>query len=255
MKKNLLTIPLLLISICTLLAQETNYYDSALTQFKSGNFSESIKILQPNVQNNTTNYREFLLLAHSHWALGNTNQSIDNLYSALKLKPNDTEVYIEIIKAHIASSRFKGALELVETAEQKFPNSKELKLQKAFIFGKYGKINTALAIIETIKQESPNDPRPLAVEAELYFLQGDLEKAEMSLKWAISLQENSPFFHNNLALIYDRMSDNEIKQGKKEKSKITLQEAEKSVDKAISIKEFSQMLALKKRIQEKLANL
>jgi Flp pilus assembly protein TadD len=255
MKKKLLTIPLLLISICTLLAQETNYYDSALTQFKSGNFSESIKILQPNVHNGTTNYREFLLLAHSHWALGNTNQSIDNLYSALKLKPNDTEVYIEIIKAHIASSRFKGALELVETAEQKFPNSKELKLQKAFIFGKYGKINTALAIIETIKQESPNDPRPLAVEAELYFLQGDLEKAEMSLKWAISLQENSPFFHNNLALIYDRMSDNEIKQGKKEKAKATLQEAEKSVDKAISIKEFSQMLALKKRIQEKLANL
>ena len=46
-----------------------------------------------------------------------------------------------------------------------------------------------------------------------------------------------------------------IKQGKKEKAKATLQEAEKSVDKAISIKEFSQMVALKKRIQEKLSNL
>lgn len=245
----------ILLSIFPLFTQESNNYDSALALFKSGNYTESIKTLQTNVQNGTTNYREFLLLAHSHWALGNTNQAIDTLYSALKLKPNDTEVYIEIIKAHIASSRFKGALELVETAEQKFPNSKELKLQKAFIFGKYGKVNTALSIIETIKLESPNDPRPLAVEAELYFLQGDLEKAEMSLKWAISLQENSPYFHNNLALIYDRMSDNEIKQGKKEKAKATLQEAEKSVDKAIAIKEFSQMIALKKRIQEKLSSL
>jgi tetratricopeptide (TPR) repeat protein len=145
--------------------------------------------------------------------------------------------------------------ELLETAEIKFPNSKELKLQKAFIIGKYGKINTGLAIIETLKQEAPNDPRPLAVESNLYFLQGDLEKAEMSLKWAISLQKTSPFFHNNIALIYERMSDLETKAGKKEKAKENLMEAEKSVTKAISLKEYPQMILTLKRIQEKLSTL
>jgi len=183
------------------------------------------------------------------------NKSIDSLYSALKLKPNDTEIYIELIKAHISSNRYKGALELIETAEAKFPNSKELKLQKAFITGKYGKINTALAIIETLKQESPNDPRPLAIESNLYFIQGDLEKAEMSIKWAISLQENSPFYYNNLALIYEKMSENDMKSGNKEKAKNNLMEADKTIQKAISLKLFPQMTETQKRIQDKLSHL
>lgn len=235
-------------------AQEASY-PSALSLFKAGSYGEASKIIQTSIQSGVATHNEYVLLSHCNWALGNVNASIDNLFSALKLKPNDTEIYIEIIKAHLAANRFKGALELLETAEAKFPNSKELKLQKAFIIGKYGKINTGLAIIETLKQEAPNDPRPLAVESNLYFLQGDLEKAEMSLKWAISLQESSPFFHNNLALIYERMSDIETKAGKKEKAKENLMEAEKSIIKAISIKEYPQMILTQKRIQEKLSTL
>jgi tetratricopeptide (TPR) repeat protein len=238
-----------------LFAQELPTYASALSLFKAGSYEESSKMIQSSILSNTATHKEYVLLSHCNWAKGNINASIDNLFSALKLKPNDTEIYIEIIKAHIAASRFKGALELMETADTKFPNSKELKLQKAFLIGKYGKINTGLGIIETLKQEAPNDPRPLALEANLYFLQGDLEKAEMSLKWAISLENSSPFFHNNLALIYERMSDMDLKAGKKEKAKENLLEAEKSISKAISLKEYSQSIATLKRIQEKLSAL
>ncbi len=251
----LLFLALYAITTSLLYSQELPSYSSALTLFRAGSYEESSKMLQSSIQSNTATHKEYVLLSHCNWAKGNINASIDNLFSALKLKPNDTEIYIEIIKAHIAASRFKGALELMETAETKFPNSKELKLQKAFLIGKYGKINTGLGIIETLKQEAPNDPRPLALEANLYFLQGDLEKAEMSLKWAISLQSTSPFFHNNLALVYEKMSDLDIKAGKKEKARENLQEAEKSINKAISLKEYPQSTATLKRIQEKLSAL
>ena len=51
------------------------------------------------------------------------------------------------------------------------------------------------------------------------------------------------------------MSDIETKAGKKEKAKENLMEAEKSISKAISIKEYPQMILTQKRIQEKLSTL
>ena len=51
------------------------------------------------------------------------------------------------------------------------------------------------------------------------------------------------------------MSDLETKAGKKEKAKENLMEAEKSVTKAISLKEYPQMVLTLKRIQEKLSTL
>jgi len=138
-------------------------------------------------------------------------------------------------------------MDILETAEGKFSNSKELKLQKAFLYGKYGKVNTALGLIEELKQEYPNDPRPLSIEANLYFLKGDYEKAEMSIKWAISLQENSPYYHNNLSLLYEKMADASLKAGNKEQARGYLTDAEKSIQKALSLKSFPQMLETQKK--------
>ena len=174
------------------------------------------------------------------------------MYSALKLKPDDTEIYIELIKAYTASNRLRGGLEIAETAQKKFPNSKEIKLQKVFIQGKLGMLNSALAGIEELKQEFPNDPRPLNVEANLYFLQGDFEKAEISLKWAISLNSDNPFYHNNLALLYEKNAESLLKSGKKTEAKTMLLDAKKSIEQAIQLKEIEVMAETQKRIEEKL---
>lgn len=243
----------LLFSGSIVLSQEIETFEKAQSLFKSGKLEEAKTILQTRIKTQAGTVGDHLLLSHCLYQSGAVNPAIDELYAALKLKPTDPEIYIELIKLHISANRFKGAMDILETAETKFSNSKELKLQKAFLMGKYGKVNTALGIIEELKQEYPNDPRPLSIESNLYFLKGDYEKAEMSIKWAISLQENSPFYHNNLSLIHEKMAETSIKTGNKDQAKNFLLEAEKSIQKAISIRSLPQMLETQKRIQGSLA--
>ena len=69
-------------------AQEASY-PSALSLFKAGSYGEASKIIQSSIQSGVATHNEYVLLSHCNWALGNVNTSIDNLFSALKLKPND----------------------------------------------------------------------------------------------------------------------------------------------------------------------
>jgi Flp pilus assembly protein TadD len=235
--------------------ESTLKYETAFQFYKNAAYQDSINLLEERIKKNQHTINDHLLISQNYWKLGNETKAIDQLYSALKMKPNDTEIYIELIKAYTASNRYRGGLEIAETAQNKFPDSKEIKYLKTFLQGKLGMINSALKTIEDLKQESPNDTRPLGIEANLYFLQGEFEKAELSLKWALSIKEDSPFLHNNLALVYEKSAEQLISKGKKEEAKSALLDAKKSIDRAISIKEHKTMAETKKRIEDKLVSI
>jgi tetratricopeptide (TPR) repeat protein len=187
--------------------QNISPFEKAMELYKVKSYNESIVILEDLNEKGTASAEELLLLSRNYYAIKDIDSSIDSLFSALKLKSNEPGMYIELVKAYSSAQRYKGAMEVCEKGVGKFPNSLELQLQKALLLPKFGKLSQSFQIIEKLKQDFPNDPRPLSVESNLYLLKADFDKAELSMKWALSLEPNHPNYKNNLAIIYEKKGD------------------------------------------------
>jgi Flp pilus assembly protein TadD len=219
--------------------------------YSKKSYDKSLEILNSLANEPDADPSVFLLISYNLWAKGEIEQAIDTLYIALKKKPNSPQVYIELVKAYISSGRFKGAMEVCEKALEKFPKNPTLRLQKAYLLTRYGKVMTALGIVEELKIESSEDPAPLNLEAQIYLLMGEFEKAELSMRWAISLDEKNPYFLNNLALILEQIYETEVKKDKN-KAIQNLLNAEKELEKALSIKQSPIFESNLQRIRAKL---
>lgn len=246
---------LLLVFILPLFSQENESYKKALALYKEKSYQESIEILEKGITDGDTGYEMHLLLAYNFWAMQDPEGAIVHLTKALKQNSDDPEVHIDIVKAYVSMQKYKVAQGFCEKALMKFPENKLLKLQNAILLGKIGKPVAAIRIIEELKVSSPNDPRPLGIEAHLYALRGELEKAELSLKWALSLDPLNPYYKNNLAILYEKMSDKEIKSNKKDVGKKLLEDAVLILNEAIATKSQQVFLNNQTRIKEKLAKL
>ncbi|MCB1178636.1 MAG: tetratricopeptide repeat protein [Leptospiraceae bacterium] len=226
---------LFLLSFSILFSQDEEYYKRASLLYKQQSFKESLEVIEKAISEGYNKSDIFVLLSYNYWALEDKENAINTLFKGLKASSKFPEIYIEIIKAYVSSGNYKKALNICEKGLEKFPENKLLKLQKAILLGKLGKPITATKLIEELKVASPNDPRPLSVESHLYALRGEFDKAELSLKWALSLDPLNPYYKNNLALLYEKISENELKEKKADRAKNYLEQAVVILEEAVNI--------------------
>lgn len=240
-----------------LFPEQSKSYTEALELYKNGKYEDSINLIRQSTQMDKPTYDLYYLAAHNYWKLNDVKNASDNLYFAMKINPARVEPFIELIKFNYSASRFKGALEICESGIKKFPNNIELKLQYALILLRFNKTVSALDTIENLKNSYSDDYRPLSVEANIYYQMRNFEKAEISLKWAMTLAPNNPFLNNNLALIYEGYAIDYLKTGDKEKAKINLDLANSQVQKAIQLDKSKSIIFQEnqKRISKSLQNL
>lgn len=236
---------------CLSLAAQENTLEKARELYNKKSYDESLSVLEEMAKEPNVDSSAYVLMSYNYWAQGKQSEAIDVLYVALKKKQNLPEIYIELIKAYSSSGKYKGAGEICDTALEKFPNNTLLKLQKAYLLARYGKVMTALGIVEELKTNAPNDPRPLNLEAQIYLLKGEFDKAELSMKWASSLDQTNPNFKNNLALIYEKIYDRDFKKDKN-KALESLKLAESELESAIQIKKKPVFETNLLRVREKL---
>jgi tetratricopeptide (TPR) repeat protein len=246
---------ILLLLYIPLFSEENESYKKASVLYKDKAYKESIEILEKSIAEGNTGYEMYLLLSYNYWATSRQEESIEQLQKALKQNNEEPEVHIDLIRAYVSMQKYKVAQSFCEKALQKFPENKLLKLQNAILLGKLGKPVAATKIIEELKVSSPNDPRPLGIEAHLYALRGELEKAEISLKWGLSLDPVNPFFKNNLAILYEKMADRELKNNKKDSAKKFLEDATQAINEAVGTNPKEIFISNQTRIKEKLSKI
>ena len=229
-------------------AQDLATYDKALAEYKTASYQESLQTLREVFKLEKPRYELHYLAAFNYWNLKEVKPALSHFQSAIKFKPDDTKAYIDIIKLYNSAQMYKPALELCEDAVKKFPEETELKLQQVALLLKYGKLEIALDIIEKLKQSLVDDYRPLTLEANIYYIKKDFEKAEISLKWASALASNNANIKNNLALVYEQMALLNLKANEKEKAKINLELAKAQMEAAVNTSQNFIYLEKQKRI-------
>lgn len=219
-------------------AQNTNLptYENALEEYKKKEFQKSIEMIRELILQNGTKYEYHYLAAHDYWNLGNFKSAYNHFQASIKFKPEDVKAYIDLVKLHENSKNYKTALSFCESSIELFPKEYELKILQAGLLLKFSRFEYVQTILEKLKLENPNDYRPLLVEANIYFAIKDLEKAELTLKWASSISENNPYILNNLAILHEQFY---LKKSTDAKQKLNLaieeinQAAKKSTEPAI----------------------
>lgn len=222
------------------------------TLYKNKEYKKIVEQLEEEVENSKDlDLQVYFLYSYSLWNLGDKEEAIDSLYLALKRKPSP-EVFSQLVKAYSSNLKYKGALEICEAGLKKFPDDAKLNLQRGYLLAKFRKTNEALRVAEGLKSKYPNDPKPLVLEAHIYSLRKDWEKAQIALEWANSLEANNPIYKNNLAVVYEKSAENE-----KQKSKVLeyLTRAKDTLEQAIKISPSSASEVNLKRIQEKLSQI
>lgn len=220
--------------------------------YQNKEYKKIIELLEEEINNaKDLDSQIYLLYSYSLWNLGYTDKSIDALFLALKRKPSP-EIFSQLVRAYSSSNKFKGAMELCEAGIKKFPEDISLQIQKGYLLARFRKINEALRLAEVLKSKFPEDPKPLELEAYIYSLRKEWDKAEIALEWASSLDRTNPTYKNNLAIVYEKLAE---KQNSKEKSLEYLQKAKDKLTEAIqtvSKPAYEQNL---KRINDKLSQI
>lgn len=229
-------------------AQDEPTYERALAHYKAASYQESLQTIREIIKADKPRYELHYLAAFNYWNLKEIRPALNHFQAAIKFKPDDTKAYIDIIKLYTSAQMFKPALELCEDAVKKFPLDVELKFQQVSLLLKFGKTEMALEIIEKLKLSLVEDYRPLSLEANIYYMKRDFEKAEISLKWASALAPNNPNLKNNLALIYEQIAISYLKTNDKTKARINLELAKLQIESAIDTDQNSIFLENQKRI-------
>lgn len=238
----------LVLSLSIYAQESTVTYEKALAEYKSAAYQESLQTLREVFKIEKPRYELHYLAAFNYWNLKEIKPALSHFQSAIKFKPDDTKAYIDIIKLYNSAQMYKPALELCEDAVKKFPAESELRLQQVALLLRYGKVEIALDIIEKLKLSLVDDYRPLTLEANIYYLKRDFEKAEISLKWASALAPTNANLKNNLALVYEQMALQNLKTNEKEKAKINLDLAKSQLESAINSNQNPVFLENQKRI-------
>ncbi len=239
-----------ILNVC-LFAQE-NKLETIKNLYQAKEYKKIVELLEDEIENSKNlDHQIYLFYAYSLWNLGQKTDAIDALFVSLKHNPSPDK-FSQIIKAYSSTYQFKGAMEVCEAGLKKFPNDISLQLQKGYLLARFRKTEKALKIAEFLKSQFPENPRPLVLEAHIYSIRKEWDKAEISLEWANSLDSNNPVYKNNLAIVYEKIAET---QSSKEKKLEYLQKAKSKLTEAIQISStmvFEQNL---KRINEKLSQI
>lgn len=236
-----------------LLAQTNEDYSIALKEFETKNYEKSLEIIRVLHGQGKRSYETHYLAGHCHFALGRIKSAGSHWSEALSMKPGDPAVSLDYSRFLLNNGREDDGLLVIARAYELNPRNKDIRLLFGTALLYNGKARDALNITEKLKAEDSNDYRPLVLEGQIYYYLGNIEKAEVSLKWANSLVPNNANVLNNLALVYEKASNQENKKGKYGNAKNFLNSAKEQIESALKLEpENSHFKNNLKRIETKL---
>ncbi|EMY76809.1 tetratricopeptide repeat protein [Leptospira weilii serovar Ranarum str. ICFT] len=219
----------------SLIAQTGEDYSLALKEFENRNYEKSLEIIRALHEKGGRSYETHYLAGHSHFALGRTKSAGSHWSEALSIKPGDAAVSLDYTKYLLNNGREDDGLQVIARAYELNPRNKDIRLLFGTALLYNGKVKDALNVTEKLKSEDSNDYRPLVLEGQIYYYLGNIEKAEVSLKWANSIVPNNASVLNNLALVYEKASNQENKKGRFGNAKNFLNSAKEQIESALKL--------------------
>ncbi|MDV6236156.1 tetratricopeptide repeat protein [Leptospira ellisii] len=236
-----------------MIAQSNQEYSLALKEFEGKNYEKALEIIRTLHEKGARSYESHYLAGHCHYALGRTKSAGTHWSEALSLKPGDPAVSLDFARYLLNNGREDDGLQVIARSYELNPRNKDIRLLFGTALLYNGKARDALSITEKLKAEDSNDYRPLVLEGQIYYYLGSIEKAEVSLKWANSLVPNNANVLNNLALVYEKASNQETKKGKISNAKNYLNSAKEQIESALKLEpENSHFKDNLRRIEAKL---
>lgn len=228
-------------------------YNQALSEYQKGEYEKSMEMVREILKANGGSYSLHYLAGHNYLKLGNTKGVLNHWYAALELKPGDPNLSADIASYLNTRKMFRESLRVLNVALRNDPENRKLNYEKAVVYCETSQFRSALPLIEKLKAENPNDYKPLVLEAKAYHYLGNQEKAELSLKWALSLVPQKAELHNNLGLIYESQFVYLFRKNRKEDARKYLDMAKESLETAVKIDPSNEgFLQNKERIQTRI---
>lgn len=222
--------------ITSLFAQEKEQvgsaYFQAVDEYKVKNYNKSIELIKGLLTDGKSSYEFYALLAFNYDKLNDFENSYKNILEARKRKPDDEDLLQASLAILTRHKKWKPAIELAEKTIPLYPQNPEVRYFYALALSEKGASKTALSQIEKAKAGSPSDFRMLELEGKIYYNLKNYDKADVSLRWASSLNQNSAEIWNNLALVQESLYKSNKKLGKKSQANTYLTEAKDCIKKA-----------------------
>ncbi|TGL50204.1 hypothetical protein EHQ55_08005 [Leptospira meyeri] len=236
MKHLILTFSVTCLLVTSLHSQEKEQvgsaYFQAVDEYKVKNYNKSIELVKSLLTDGKSSYEFYALLAFNYDKLNDFENSYKNMLEARKRKPDDEDLLQASLAILTRHKKWKPAIELAEKTIPLYPQNPEVRYFYALALSEKGASKTALSQIEKAKAGSPNDFRMLELEGKIYYNLKNYDKADVSLRWASSLKQNSAEIWNNLALVQESLYKTNKKLGKKSQANTYLAEAKECIQKA-----------------------
>ncbi|PKA24179.1 hypothetical protein CH381_21920 [Leptospira sp. mixed culture ATI2-C-A1] len=236
MKHLILTFSVTCLLVTSLHSQEKEQvgsaYFQAVDEYKVKNYNKSIELVKSLLTDGKSSYEFYALLAFNYDKLNDFENSYKNMLEARKRKTDDEDLLQASLAILTRHKKWKPAIELAEKTIPLYPQNPEIRYFYALALSERGASKTALSQIEKAKAGSPNDFRMLELEGKIYYNLKNYDKADVSLRWASSLKQNSAEIWNNLALVQESLYKTNKKLGKKNQANTYLAEAKECIQKA-----------------------
>lgn len=219
-------------------------YFQAVEEYKLKNYPKSIALLKSLLSEGKATYESYALLAYNYDKLNDFENAYSSIQEARKRKPDDENLASDMLGILAHFKKWKAVIELCEKFVPLYASNAEIRYFYALALAGRGADKVALSQIEKAKANHPNDVRFLELEGKIYYSMKSYEKADVSLRWASSINDKSASVWNNLALVQEAMYYQNVKLGKKkdavtylEEAKLCIQRAENLAPDKASVKE------------------
>ncbi|TGN07145.1 tetratricopeptide repeat protein [Leptospira ilyithenensis] len=210
-------------------------YFQAVEEYKLRNYPKSIELLKGLQSEGKATFESYALLAYNYDKLNDFENAYGSIQEARKRKPDDENLAADTLGILAKYKKWKAVIELSEKFVPLFPTNAEIRYFYSLALSEKGAGKVALSQIEKAKSGNANDVRFLELEGKIYYLLKNYDKADMSLRWASSLNEKSASIWNNLALVQEALYRQNLKLGKKKDAVGYLEEAKECIQKAENI--------------------
>lgn len=225
----------------TIIAQSNSYFQ-AVEEYKIGNYQRSSEILNKLNEEGKGSFETFALLGYSLDKMNEMEASISAISEARKRNPVNEKLAEDLLALYTKNKKGKLSIELAEKFVSMFPNNGAIRYLYAVNLQQKGAGKLALTQIEKAKAFSSVDARTLELEGKIYYQLRYFDKAEMSLKWATSIEPNTASLWNNLGLVQESLYKQFAKLGKKTEADSYLNEAKQSLEKAMELDTNSELI-------------
>jgi Flp pilus assembly protein TadD len=223
----------------SLLSQDTpvigSSYFQAVEEYKLKNYPKSVELLKLLLQDGKATFESYALLAYNYDKLNDFENAYASINEARKRKPDDENLASDTLGILAHFKKWKGVIELCEKFVPQYSSNAEIRYFYALALAQRGADKVALSQIEKAKANHPNDVRFLELEGKIYYSMKSFEKADVSLRWASSINDKSATVWNNLAIVQEAMYLQNLKLGKKKDAVTYLEEARLCIQRAENI--------------------